>query len=145
MKEFLPGELNIPYGEMTTLRNTKLLVLGLDEATASDVVRKGLVPKAVRSAYHFWGTLCMLLILGSIGASFFYKWWVFIPGIVLAIWILNAAKRANVSNVIDAAVRDQSLYTLIGSAGRWQYTIKHDHVVDVMTERFATGKYAAVQ
>jgi len=69
------------------------------------------------AAVKFWNIAAGLLVLGSIALSFFWHWWAFIPGIVVAAVVLRSNRRSVGDFASETLKHDPAAYHFFAGAG----------------------------
>ena len=128
MRIYSTKEINLNHAQFMELRRANKVRLGINNDTALKVSQSDLMPKGstVGAASTFWKWFSVALLIGSVYLSFTWAWWVFIPGIVLAVMFLNANKAGNSENLLDLADRDANFYENVRMLGGWQYQIAEE-------------------
>jgi hypothetical protein len=61
-------------------------------------------------ATAFWNWIAAALMLGGVASSFFWRWWAFLPGLILGALVVQATRKSVADFAVEILRRDKRAY-----------------------------------
>lgn len=126
LEDYSSRDLLIPHNDLVALRRSGTLYLGIDQRVASQLsLSSAYAPRgnAVRAAFLLYEWLAIAVLVVGICLSFAWKWYAFVPALLLTAIIRRGNKQGNADNILDAAMADEDFYLKVLDLNGWLYRL----------------------